>query len=93
MHNLVFDVNKHFLLTSKEQLHDYEFPVYTTEICPRNQTEWKNRSSALHCTYFKGYMCVPNEDFTTLLEFCYSSFKIAVQPGKRKIDDCTVLQL
>lgn len=70
-----------FISFECEQLHDYKFPVYTTEICPRNQTEWKKRSSALHCTDFKGYMCVPNEDFTSLLEFCYSSFKIAIQPG------------
>lgn len=72
-----------FLMTIAdcEIVDGYQFPVYTTKICPRNQTEWKNRSSAIHCTDFKGYMCVPNEDFTMLLEFCYESYKIAIQPG------------
>lgn len=62
-------------------LDGYQFPVYTTKICPRNQTERENRLSALHCTDFNGYLCVPNENFTELLEFCYSSYKITIQPG------------
>lgn len=70
--------------SSKEPLDGYQFPVYPTKICPRNQAERDNRLSALHCTNFNGYMCVPNENFTELLEFCYSSYKISIQSGKRK---------
>lgn len=73
-----------FFPSSKEPFDGYQFPVYTTKICPRNQTEWENRLSALHCTDVNVYMCVPNENFTELLEFCYSSYKISIQSGKRK---------
>lgn len=47
------------------------FPVYPTEFCPRNQTEWDKRSSDMNCNETNSYMCVPNEKFTELLEFCY----------------------
>ncbi|XP_065925447.1 uncharacterized protein [Magallana gigas] len=52
-------------------LDGYEFPVYSTELCPRNQSEWNKRSSAINCTDNNGYMCIPNDDRTQLLEFCY----------------------
>lgn len=72
-----------FLMTKAdcEPLDGYQFRVYTTNICPRNQAERENRLSALHCTDFNAYMCVPNENFTELLEFCYSSYKISIQSG------------
>uniref|UniRef100_A0A8W8P5B0 Uncharacterized protein n=2 Tax=Magallana gigas TaxID=29159 RepID=A0A8W8P5B0_MAGGI len=54
-----------------EKRSDYEFPVYTTDICPRNETEWIQRSSAINCTKNNGYICIPNENRTELLEFCY----------------------
>lgn len=76
--------NKHVIFSSKESLDGYQFSVYPTRICPRNQAEMENRLSALHCTDFNVYMCMPNENFTELLEFCYSSYKISVQSGKRK---------
>lgn len=49
----------------------YDFPVYTTKVCPRNESEWHERSSAINCNKSNGYMCMPNEDLTELLEFCY----------------------
>lgn len=76
-----------FLVTMAIYLDDcvpfdgYQFQVYATKICPRNQAERENRLSALHCTDFNVYMCVPNENFTELLEFCYSSYKISIQSG------------
>eukprot|EP00105_Crassostrea_gigas_P012007 XP_011427870.1 PREDICTED: uncharacterized protein LOC105328615 [Crassostrea gigas] len=55
----------------QNQLDGYDFPVYSTESCPRNQSEWNKRSSAINCTNDNGYMCIPNDDRTQLLEFCY----------------------
>lgn len=49
----------------------YKFPVYSTEFCPRYQTEWEQRSSAINCNKSNGYMCLSNENITELLEFCY----------------------
>lgn len=54
------------------KLEGYKFPVYSTEFCPRNETEWNKRSSALNCNETYGYMCLPNENLTELLEFCYT---------------------
>eukprot|EP00105_Crassostrea_gigas_P010536 XP_011425851.1 PREDICTED: uncharacterized protein LOC105327223 [Crassostrea gigas] len=61
------------------KLKGYQFPVYLTKKCPGNQAEWKNRSSVINCTESNGYMCLPNENFTELLEFCYIYPRILVQ--------------
>ncbi|XP_052693877.1 uncharacterized protein LOC128172150 isoform X4 [Crassostrea angulata] len=53
------------------RLEGYEFPVYSTDSCPGNDKEWKERSTAINCTKNNGYMCFPNEDITGLLQFCY----------------------
>lgn len=66
----------------QEKLDGYKFPVYSTQSCPKNQTEWIKRSSALNCSERNGYMCLPNQNFTELLEFCYSERLIRIQEGK-----------
>lgn len=62
-------------------LDGYKFPVYSTKSCPRNQTEWSERSSAINCTESNGFMCLPNQNFTELLEFCYFDHHILIQKG------------
>lgn len=59
----------------------YAFPVYVTDLCPRNSTEWRQRSLSLNCTETNGYTCIPNEDFTKLLQFCYTDLRIRIQKG------------
>ncbi|XP_061193727.1 uncharacterized protein LOC133201958 [Saccostrea echinata] len=61
------------------KLYGYSFPVYTTLSCPRNKSEWRNRSSDLNCTESNGYMCIPNENITELLEFCYRYPRIPIE--------------
>lgn len=63
------------------KLEGYKFPVYSTEFCPRNETEWNKRSSALRCNETNGYTCLPNERFTELLEFCYTQPRILIEAG------------
>ena len=58
------------------------FPVYTTLACPRNETEWKERSAAINCTETNGYMCFPNEHFTELMEFCFTLPRIGITKGR-----------
>lgn len=60
----------------------YKFPVYKTKLCPRNETEWKERSLSFNCTEDNSYACLPNEDITELLEFCYPLQNIAIEQGK-----------
>lgn len=59
----------------------YTSPVYTTEYCPKDRTEWLERSSALNCNKENGYMCIPNKELTVLLEFCYNKPKIIIPKG------------
>lgn len=66
----------------QEKLDGYEFPVYSTDFCPQNETEWKARSNVLNCTEKYGYTCLPNEHFTELLEFCYRDPHILIEKGQ-----------
>lgn len=61
----------------------YDFPVYATTLCPKNKAEWLERSFVLHCTDQNGYMCLPNEMLTELVEFCYTKDVIAIPKGKK----------
>lgn len=65
------------------KLDGYDFRVYTTEFCPKNQTEWNERSSAINCTESNGYMCVTNDNITELLEFCYFDHHILIEKGRK----------
>ncbi|XP_078312028.1 uncharacterized protein LOC144618900 [Crassostrea virginica] len=70
-----------FLSDECRKLEGYSFPVYTTDFCPRNETEWKARSSTFNCSKDSSYACFPNENITELLEFCYPLRIIAIQEG------------
>lgn len=83
-------------LSLKKPLDGYQFPVFQTESCPRNEIEWTGRSSVLNCTKSNGYMCMPSENFTTLLEFCYSQDKLVVENGKKKtneVEKCFIIYM
>lgn len=60
----------------------HDIPVYRTDSCPSNKTEWDKRSSAINCNDQNGYMCMPNEHFTELLEFCYTVPFLTTEKGK-----------
>lgn len=65
----------------QRKLSGYEFPVFSTKVCPRNQSEWSERSAAINCTEDNGYMCLSNEFFTELVEFCYITPFLWMQEG------------
>lgn len=73
-----------FFLLLKKPLDGHRLMVYETDSCPENKTEWLKRSSALNCTKLNGYLCIPNENITGLLELCYSLPKIPIPKGKTK---------
>ena len=66
----------------QRKLDGYKFPVYTTEFCPRNKTEWEARSSEFNCNEDSSYACLPNENITELLQFCYPLQIISIEKGK-----------
>eukprot|EP00105_Crassostrea_gigas_P044635 XP_019928783.1 PREDICTED: uncharacterized protein LOC105342960 [Crassostrea gigas] len=78
---LILLVSSCFLISECRKLDGYKFPVYSTKHCPKNQTEWNERSSAINCTTENGYVCLPNENITELLEFCYTYPFILIQEG------------
>lgn len=67
----------------QRKLDGYKFPVYSTQFCPRNESEWNKRSSTLNCNKTNGYTCLPNQQFTELLEFCYTQPRILIEKGKQ----------
>lgn len=67
----------------QRELEGYMFPVYSTPFCPRNESEWNKKSSALNCSEKRGYTCLPNQQLTELLEFCYTEPRIWVEAGKQ----------
>ena len=59
--------------------------MYTTEHCPRNETEFHERSSAINCTRSYSYACFPNDNLTLLLEFCYQNVSVSIQKGESRV--------
>nr|XP_022305978.1 uncharacterized protein LOC111112629 isoform X7 [Crassostrea virginica] len=60
--------------------------VHRVRDCPRNETEWKEASNRLNCTSgdsspMNKYHCLPADNRTTLLEFCYSRTRAQVVEG------------
>ena len=66
----------------QRKLDGYKFPVWTTKSCPRNKTEWDHHSSSFNCNDESSYACLPNENFTELLEFCFPFQVISIEKGK-----------
>lgn len=50
---------------------DYDFNVIPVEKCPMSKEDWNMASARLKCNNTHGYHCVPNKQFTSLIEFCY----------------------
>ena len=75
-----------FIIEFQRKLNGYKFPVYTTDSCPRNETEWRRRESAFNCKANSSYACFPNDQITELLEFCYPLPLILIHKGKIVIE-------
>lgn len=50
---------------------DYVFDVISVTKCPMCKEDWEIASRRLNCNSTHGYHCVPNKQFTSLIEFCY----------------------
>ena len=75
--------NKHKLsLQIKVITSKLDFPVYNIEDCPRNESEWTKRAAAINCTKANGYLCVPNNKLTNMVELCSNYDAIGIKKGK-----------
>lgn len=64
------------------QFSDYEFEVFPVKVCPGNKEDWDSASYRLNFNKTHGYHCVPNTQFTSLVEFCYPRIeRIVFQKG------------
>lgn len=56
-----------------------------TEMCPKNQAEVNQASKRLKCGYDKygnnQYICLPNKDKTSLVEFCNNGVMGVTEKG------------
>nr|XP_022309222.1 uncharacterized protein LOC111114972 isoform X2 [Crassostrea virginica] len=76
------------------ELSGYNFPVFTTIACPKDKLEFQERSVDINCTDTKYYMCVPNENFTELLEFCFHPNGVRTSKGLCiYLDNCSAIKL
>lgn len=53
------------------QCAEYSFEVFPVNNCPMSKESWESASTRLKCNSTQGYHCVPNKQFTSLIEFCY----------------------
>nr|XP_022291880.1 uncharacterized protein LOC111103131 isoform X2 [Crassostrea virginica] len=60
----------------------YRYPVFPVTSCPANAVDWKQAAMQRNCSLTgvrNTYMCLPNQEKTTLLEFCYDEVRPMVQ--------------
>lgn len=65
----------------------YRYPVYSVTSCPTNAANWETAARRRNCSFdevkpINLYLCVPNQEKTEFLEFCYDEIRPMVQPGK-----------
>ncbi|XP_055999263.1 alpha-latroinsectotoxin-Lt1a-like [Ostrea edulis] len=60
------------LSSAETYAYEYSFEVHQVSNCPVSEEAWEKASIRLNCTQKHGYHCVPDEYFTSLVEFCYS---------------------
>lgn len=46
----------------------YRFEVHVVNKCPGNETAFEKAAEKMNCT--GRYLCAPNKDLTSLIEFC-----------------------
>lgn len=71
--------------------------MYPVNKCPKYLTEWNNASKRLGCgkdMFDKDqYMCTPNDERTSLVEFCYPGIMGIKEKGLNKICKHLYLQI
>lgn len=69
-------LTKNLFFIFKFQKHAFQFPDYAFQVnpvkkCPMSKEAWDISSARMNCNKTHGYHCVPNKNFTSLIEFCY----------------------
>ncbi|XP_078322457.1 uncharacterized protein LOC111103131 isoform X2 [Crassostrea virginica] len=60
----------------------YGFPVFPVTSCPATAVDWEQAAKQRNCSLTgvrDTYLCLPNQEKTTLLEFCYDKVRPMVQ--------------
>lgn len=51
-------------------MYSYRFNVYPVDKCPVNKIEFETAAKGRNCTGDTRYLCAPDKDLTSLIEFC-----------------------
>lgn len=64
---LVIDI---FVIVTETSTYSYRFKVYPVDECPKNETEFEAAAKRRNCTGDTRYLCAPDKNLTSLIEFC-----------------------
>lgn len=62
-------------------MYSYRFKVYPVDECPMNETEFKGAARRRNCTGDTRYLCAPDKNLTSLIEFCTDQKKSLYEKG------------
>lgn len=82
---LVFNT---LVIVSETSEYSYRFNVYPVNECPMNKTEFETAARRRNCTGKTRYLCAPDINLTSLIEFCTDQEKRSLY-GK---DNCLKLE-
>lgn len=65
----------------------YGYEINKVEKCPQNKIEWQESSRRLKCSddarnTLNRYHCLPVDDLSTLVEFCYNHARPLIVKGR-----------
>lgn len=69
-------------MLSNTSFAEYDFEVFPVQKCPMSKESWEIAAAELKCNKTQGYHCVPNTNYTSLIQFCYpGGYRIPVEKG------------
>lgn len=62
-------------------MYSYRFKVYPVDVCPLNATEFETAAKRRNCTGNSRYLCAPDKNLTSLIEFCMDRNRSLYEKG------------
>lgn len=59
----------------------YRFEVYTVDKCPMNRIEFEEAKMKINCSQDTRYLCAPDRNLSSLIEFCTDVRRSLFGPG------------
>lgn len=68
-------------MLTESLIDSYRFKVYPVDRCPKNAIEFVTRARRRNCTENTRYLCAPDKELTSLIEFCTDQRRSLYQYG------------